>query len=292
MKFNMKTVKSAKTLYKTNRIYALFLIVFGIVFIAVPERVSATLLYLIVIMLTIRAATLFSRGLKAERKIERFSRYSNAVIAIALCVILVAFSDRQKNMIAVVMVIHTVAEIAECVYDCIKNRREKKKIIINAIKVLIHSVLLTELMLELGESVQTHVVIYGTMFLIQGIVGIFSSLRGTEDGYTLGRIVAKSHALEILTGLFLVVVGASILLPACEPAIKSFGDGLWYCFMLTTTIGLGDLAAITPAGRLISIVVGIYGIVVFSLITSIFINLYNEATAHGRKDEPERSIDQ
>ena len=143
----------------------------------------------------------------------------------------------------------------------------------------------TELLLELGESVQTHVVIYGTMFLIQGVVGIFSSLKGTSDGKALGQIIAKSHALEILSGLFLVVVGAAILLPACEPAIKNFGDELWYCFMLTTTIGLGDLAATTPAGRLISIVVGIYGIIVFSLITSIFVNLYNENKLYNRKND-------
>lgn len=74
----------------------------------------------------------------------------------------------------------------------------------------------------------------------------------------------------------LVIVGASIILPYFETGVGNFGDGLWYCFMIVTTIGLGDIAAATTIGRLITIVVRLYGIVVFALITSIFVNLYNE----------------
>ena len=84
-------------------------------------------------------------------------------------------------------------------------------------------------------------------------------------------------AAEILAGLMIAVVGASILLPAFEPGITTFGDGLWYSFMLVTTIGFGDMTAVTPAGRLISVAVGIYGIVAMALITSILVSVYNES---------------
>ncbi len=85
--------------------------------------------------------------------------------------------------------------------------------------------------------------------------------------------------------MFVVTVGASILLPIFEIGITNFGDGLWYCYMLMTTIGLGDLTVVTPAGRLISVIVGIYGIIVFALITSILVNLYNENKAREQKSQ-------
>ena len=85
----------------------------------------------------------------------------------------------------------------------------------------------------------------------------------------------------------IVVVGASILLPVCEPSIKNFADGLWYSFMLVTTIGLGDFYAVTHVGRLISVVVSVCGIVVVALITSVLVNLYNENKAKQQEKENE-----
>jgi hypothetical protein len=54
-----------------------------------------------------------------------------------------------------------------------------------------------------------------------------------------------------------------------------------------TTIGFGDLTAVTPAGRLISVAVGIYGIVAVALITSILVNIYNDSK--DKADAPARN---
>ena len=67
--------------------------------------------------------------------------------------------------------------------------------------------------------------------------------------------------------------------------MENFNDALWYCFAIVTTIGFGDLTAVTDFGRILSVILGIYGIVVVALITSIIVNFYGEMKKDG--DEPE-----
>ena len=102
----------------------------------------------------------------------------------------------------------------------------------------------------------------------------------------LKKIVRKTYAAEILFGMLLLIVAVSIVLPGLEPGIVSFADGLWYCFAIVTTIGFGDITATTGIGRLLSVILGIYGIIVVSLITSIIVNFYNEVKTGG---DPERA---
>jgi len=93
---------------------------------------------------------------------------------------------------------------------------------------------------------------------------------------SLRKILKKTYAAEILYGMLLLIVAVVIVLPGMEPSIRDVGDGLWYSFSLVTTIGLGDIAAVTIPGRILSVILGLYGLVVVALVTSVIVNLYNE----------------
>ena len=60
------------------------------------------------------------------------------------------------------------------------------------------------------------------------------------------------------------------------PLRKTCGIKLRYCFALVATIGLGDISAVSDLGRIISVIPGIFGIIVVALITSIIVNFYGE----------------
>ncbi|MBO6140811.1 MAG: hypothetical protein J6O40_03365 [Ruminococcus sp.] len=92
----------------------------------------------------------------------------------------------------------------------------------------------------------------------------------------LKKIFIKSMATEVLVGLMILIISFSLVLPTYEPSIENFRDALWYCFAIVTTIGFGDIAAVTPVGRLLSVILGVYGIIVVALVTSIIINFYTE----------------
>ncbi len=92
----------------------------------------------------------------------------------------------------------------------------------------------------------------------------------------LSRIIRKTYAAEIIFGLLLLIFTFSFLLSAVEANMQRYEDALWYCFAIVTTIGFGDITAVTVPGRILSVVLGVYGIVVVALITSIIVNFYSE----------------
>jgi len=104
------------------------------------------------------------------------------------------------------------------------------------------------------------------------------------DMPTLKKIVRKTYAAEILFGIVLLIVAFSLVFPYLEEGIATFNDALWYCFAIVTTIGFGDFSAVTPLGRILSVILGIYGIIVVALITSIIVNFYGEMKSDDDED--------
>ena len=100
----------------------------------------------------------------------------------------------------------------------------------------------------------------------------------------LFKIITKTYALEVLFGLLTMMIAFSLVLMVYEPQMSQFPDALWYCFAVVTTIGFGDIQAVTHIGRAISVFLGLYGIVVVAIITSIIVNFYNETKG---KDDAE-----
>lgn len=101
----------------------------------------------------------------------------------------------------------------------------------------------------------------------------------------LGKIIINTYALEVLFGLITMIVAFSLIIINYEENITNFPDALWYCFAVVTTIGFGDFAATSLVGRILTVILGIYGIFVVAIITSIIVNFYNETA--GKKDAKE-----
>lgn len=102
----------------------------------------------------------------------------------------------------------------------------------------------------------------------------------------LFKIIINTFALEVLFGLLATMVASALVLITVENAtFTNFGEALWYTFTVVTTIGFGDIVATTLVGRLVSVILGIYGIIAVAVITSIIVNFYNETS--GKKDAKE-----
>ena len=92
----------------------------------------------------------------------------------------------------------------------------------------------------------------------------------------VSNIIKKSLVYEILLSLCILIILCSIYFTIVEPLMTSYVDSLWYSFCLITTIGLGDLSVTTTLGRILSVLLGVSGIVVVALFTSLIVNFYNE----------------
>ena len=122
---------------------------------------------------------------------------------------------------------------------------------------------------------QSFVTMAGLLFLLT-VLSLMAIVFSRISFPVLKKIVIKTHAAEIIFGLVLLIVTFSLLLMFFEPGMENFTDALWYCFAIVTTIGFGDLTAVTGFGRVLSVILGAYGIIVVALITSIIVNFYGE----------------
>jgi hypothetical protein len=106
------------------------------------------------------------------------------------------------------------------------------------------------------------------------------------------RVLAYAGPVEVATTLLawfvLLVVGwAAIYRPALGsgvtaatgPTDASWGAALYFSGYTLTTLGLGDVVAVTPAYRLLTIVEAATGFMTFTLVISYFVAVYSTLTS-------------
>lgn len=155
------------------------------------------------------------------------------------------------------------------------NKKTIRNIILNIVAILLLLALLV-LFITDNESKEFFAIIIGFIIAGQSLVHIIVVSFSQMKLNILLKIIRKTFAAEILFGLLLLIFAFSFVFQVIEPNIKNYGDALWYCFAVVTTIGFGDFTVLSPLSRVLSVILGIYGIVTVAVITSIIVNFYNE----------------
>ncbi len=230
--------------------------------------------------------------LKQNMSEERHKALKSAVytgIYVVCLILLIAKRESVKGS-GWSVILFMILLLVGRVFSIIKNR--KKVTIARPVAASAGLVILILIMLfmiyvyaEFAALLQYMVAFIVTVkYMIKVIMISFSRINLS----VLKKILKKSYAGETLFGLVVLMLGISIYLPLVEPGFENFGDALWYCFAIVTTIGFGDMTATSTIGRILSVILGVYGILVVSLITSIIINFYTET----RNDDSERKDSQ
>ena len=94
------------------------------------------------------------------------------------------------------------------------------------------------------------------------------------------RIQADKILYIFIAGYFL----SALIITMAEPGIKTYGDGLWYTFVASTTIGFGDLTVTTAIGKIATVYVTVSQIIVISIVPGILVSYYMEVI-HRREKE-------
>lgn len=89
-------------------------------------------------------------------------------------------------------------------------------------------------------------------------------------------ILKRTGTLNMLVSFIVFYCAASVAMWLFEPNVTTIGDGFWYCFVACTTIGFGDIVALTRLGRIITVLVSVYGIVVTAMIPGVVVSYYME----------------
>ncbi len=166
------------------------------------------------------------------------------------------------------------------------HKKEARKIVL-AVIAMVYALILMIVFINPTSTGKDMIVVYALIPLTLVIVSFVDAMKLVFSGLrrqTLMQIIKKTYTIEILYGLFTLIVATSIMFMNFETCFNNFGDALWYCFAVVTTIGFGDFVATSFVGRILTVMLGIYGIIVVALITSIIVNFYNE-TAVRKPDE-------
>ena len=120
------------------------------------------------------------------------------------------------------------------------------------------------------------VLCFASMIIISSSRNILAPYHFKLKLDVVTKIIRKSLVKEIVLGLLILVILCSVYFTIVEPNLTSYVDALWYSFAVITTIGFGDIYVTTTLGRILSVILGISGIVVVALFTSFIVNFYNE----------------
>ncbi len=134
------------------------------------------------------------------------------------------------------------------------------------------------------------VLCYSIMIIVSSSKNLLFPYHKKLKIHLVSKIIKKSFVDEFLMILAVLVLLCSVYFTVVEPNITSYVDSLWYSFSVITTIGFGDVAVTTTFGRILSVMLGISGIVVVALFTSFIVNLYNEMNKK-RQDRAIEKID-
>jgi hypothetical protein len=162
-----------------------------------------------------------------------------------------------------------------------------RSIVLNAIIILLFTFLAIGLFIPFNEegSEFAPILVVCIIIIFTTLTEVLSNAFTQLKFKTLLKIVFRTFAFEIILGLLTMMVASALVFSLFEVNIPTFADGLWYSFAVVTTIGFGDYVAVTPIGRVFTVLLGIYGIIVVAVITSIIVNFYNETA--GKKDVKE-----
>ena len=76
---------------------------------------------------------------------------------------------------------------------------------------------------------------------------------------------------RVLTGLLVAVLILGLIIAPIEKnatgaLIKNEGDGLWFAITTVTGVGYGDLVPVTSLGRVVGVVLEVFGVVLFGAV--------------------------
>lgn len=196
--------------------------------------------------------------------------------------VVVIFAKNDTYLFSLTAGLYCLVVIISRIFRIIE-KKSIRALIYNIIIIVLAALLSIGLLIPTDVDGIAQVILIECLFItITALAEVAAVAFGQLRFKVLFKIIIRTFALEVLFGLLATMVASALVLMFVEDTLTNFGDSLWYCFAVVTTIGFGDFTATTVIGRWISVILGVYGIIAVAVITSIVVNFYNETS--GKKD--------
>ena len=83
----------------------------------------------------------------------------------------------------------------------------------------------------------------------------------------IGSFLKNTRLDEILAIFVLIIIGSTLGLYLIDPGMNDLFNNLWFVIVSLTTVGYGDITPNTISGKIVSLILLIVGVFIFSAIT-------------------------
>ena len=107
----------------------------------------------------------------------------------------------------------------------------------------------------------------------------------------LRGVLKRTNADRLIAGYVVFFLIDALLIMLLEPQITDFGDAVWYCYAVASTVGFGDIVVVSIAGKIISILLTVYTILIVAIVTGVVVAFYNDIVSMKYKASKEEILD-
>ncbi len=106
------------------------------------------------------------------------------------------------------------------------------------------------------------------------------------------EILRQTRTYKILVGYIIFVFVMGLLIMLTDENINNYGDALWYCYTVLSTVGFGDIVVTGMLPRILSVILTVYSVIAIAIITGAIVNLYTRITELDLEDTVETFINE
>ena len=107
----------------------------------------------------------------------------------------------------------------------------------------------------------------------------------------LKAVLKKTKADKIIIGFVVFLFVCAFIILLVEPDITRYGDALWYCYAVFSTIGFGDIVATTFIAKVLSVLITVYALFATAVVTGVVVSFYNSCVESQFKESKEVFLD-
>ena len=92
----------------------------------------------------------------------------------------------------------------------------------------------------------------------------------------IGKLLVRTGTINMFIAYLIILLIAGIIMSLIEPQVKGIFEGFYFCFVASTTIGFGDIVPVTVVGRILTILVTLFGILTTAMVPGVVVAYYTE----------------
>lgn len=101
----------------------------------------------------------------------------------------------------------------------------------------------------------------------------------------LKKILKFTNLDKALYTLLILIAVSSLIVYKWETNVETIFDGFWWSLTTVTTVGYGDIIISTKVGRVVGVILMVYGVLLLSLITGTIVAYASEIMKIDRQNK-------